>query len=309
MHDLLFRLSSIYSLKDGGGFTKNMNRRILCVDDEDRFLEDLETFLLPKGFEVIKALNSEEALKELNKEKIDLAILEAHMPKLDGFELCRILKTDENYMNIPVFLTADLPLTEERIKGIEAGAEDIFSKPFNPVEILERIKTLFSAKQPKERRLGELLIDMNFINEKELQEGLRVAKERKIKLGEALISLGAIDKDHIYWALSNQLKMNYIELSPEMMDRKLIKEFPITTLQKFQCLPLYETDWETHFAIADPADQNALRAIKELNPLKGSRFHLALPKKIDNILEAMKGKLAPSSDVSRPPKGKTLYGR
>jgi DNA-binding response OmpR family regulator len=281
-----------------------MRPKILCLDDENKFLEDLEIFLLPNGFDLIKALNSEEALEELKKEKIDLAILDAHMPKLDGFELCRIIKTDENYMNIPVILTADLPLTEERIKGIEAGAEDIFLKPFNPVEILERIKTLFSVKQPKEKRLGELLIDMNFINEEELKEGLRIAKERRIKLGEALISLGAIDKDHIYWALSNQLKMSYIELSSEMIDRKLIREFSIATLEQLQCLPLYETDWETHFAIADPADQNALRAIKGLNPLKGSRLHLALPEKIDKILEAMKGELAPSSDVSGQPKGK-----
>lgn len=278
-----------------------MNPKILCVDDETAFLEDLETLLLPNGFEVIKALNSEEALKELSREKIDLVILDAQMPKLDGFELCRIIKTDENYMNIPVILTADLPLTEDRIKGIEAGAEDIISKPLDPVEALERAKTLISTKKSKERRLGELLMDMNFINEGELQEGLRIAKERKIKLGEALISMGTLDKDHIYWALSNQLKMNYIELSPEMIDSKLIREFPFATLEQLQCLPLYETAWETHFAISDPTDQDALRAVKELNPLKGSRLHLALPEKIGKILEAVKQELASSSKAGGPP--------
>ena len=272
-----------------------MKPKILCVDDEMTILESLDLLLSPNGYEVIKALSCEEALERLKAEKVNLALLDAQMPKLDGYELCRILKTDEKYMNIPVILAAEAAITEDRIKGIEAGAEDFISKPFDPPELLERIKTLLHPKQPNERRLGELLLDMHFINEAELQEALKIAKEKKIKLGEALIFMGAIDQDHIYWALSNQLKMNYIELSHEMIDSQLVKEFSLAKLEKFQCLPLYETIAETHFAIADPTDQDGLRAIRELNPLKRIRLHLAMPDKIHKILERIKQELSSPS--------------
>jgi CheY-like chemotaxis protein len=272
-----------------------MKPKILCVDDEMTGLKNLDLLLSPNGYEVIQALSCEEALERLKGEKVNLALLDTQMPRLDGYELCRILKTDERYMNIPVILAAEAAITEDRIKGIEAGAEDFISKPFDPPELLERIRTLLHPKQPNERRLGELLLDMHFINEAELQEALKIAKEKKIKLGEALIFMGAIDQDHIYWALSNQLKMNYIELSYDMIDSKLVGEFSLAKLEKVQCLPLYETIAETHFAIADPTNQDGLRAIRELNPLKRIRLHLAMPEKIHKILERIK------QEVSSPP--------
>jgi CheY-like chemotaxis protein len=272
-----------------------MKPKILCVDDEMTALKNLDLLLSPNGYEVIQAFSCEEALERLKGEKVNLALLDAQMPKLDGFEFCRILKTDERTMNIPVILAAEAAITEDRIKGIEAGADDFISKPFDPPELLERIKTLLHPKQPNERRLGELLLDMHFINEAELQAALKIAKEKKIKLGEALIFMGAIDQDHIYWALSNQLKMNYIELSYDMIDSQLVREFSLAKLERFQCLPLYETIAETHFAIADPTDQDGLRAIRELNPLKRIRLHLAMPEKIHKILERIK------QEVSSPP--------
>ncbi len=269
-----------------------MTPKILCVDDEVTTLRNLELLLSPKGYEVIPALSCEEALEKIKGERVDLALLDGQMPKLDGYELCRILKTDERTMNIPVLLAAEAAITEDRIKGIEAGAEDFIAKPFDPPELLERIRALLHPKQPGERRLGELLLDLHFIDEGELQEALRIAKEKKIKLGEALISMGAIDQDHIYWALSNQLKMNYIELSYEMIDVQLVREFSLAKLEKLQCLPLYETNAETHFAIADPTDPEGLRAIRELNPLKRIRLHLAMPEKVHKILEKIKPELS-----------------
>ncbi len=279
-----------------------MRPKILCVDDEKAILEGLDLLLSQNGYEVMKARSCEEALERLKAEMADLALLDTQIPGLDGYEFCRVLKTDERTMNIPVILTAEAAITEDRIKGIESGAEDFISKPFESPELLGRIKALLHPKQPNIRRLGELLLDMHFISEAELQAGLKISKEKKIKLGEALIFMGSIDQDHIYWTLSNQLKMNYIELSYEMIDSRLVAEFSLGKLEKCQCLPLYETMGETHFAIADPTDQDRLQAIRELNPLKRVRLHLAMPDKIRGILEKMKEERSSPSPLPPPTK-------
>jgi DNA-binding response OmpR family regulator len=264
--------------------------RILCVDDQPEILNFLEAMLLLKGYEVIKAENGEEALEKLKEERVDLVILDVKMPKMDGFEACRRIKEDDCYRNIPVVIITGLTANKERIKGIEAGAEDFISKPFDPEEILARIKMLLKAKSIVKRRIGELFIEMGFINEEQLQKALKVAEEQNIKVGEALYSMGALDKDHIYWVLSNQMNMTYLELSPEMIDKELIIQFSIDTLEELLCLPLYETMGEIHFAISDPTDHQIVKKIKSLKPEKTVQLHLALPEKIMNILNLFKGK-------------------
>ena len=210
---------------------------------------------------------------------------------MNGFELCRRIKGDERYKDIPVIIITGLTETKDRIKGIEAGAEDFISKPFDPTEILARIKMLLKAKTIHERRIGELFIEMGFINEEQLQKALKVAEEQNMKVGEALYSMGALDKDHIYWVLSNQMNMNYVELSPEMIDKELITQFSIDTLEELLCLPLYETMEEIHFAISDPTDHNIVKKIKSLKPEKTVQLHLALPEKIMDILNLFKERI------------------
>jgi len=262
--------------------------RILCIDDEPEILKFLEAVLVPKGYEVIKAENGEEALEKLKEERVDLVISDVRMPQLDGFEVCRRIKEDKEHRNIPVILITGLTAKEDRVKGIEAGAEDFVSKPIDVAEVLARIKMLLKVKVRHERRIGELFVEMGFITEDQLQEALKVAKEQNIKVGEALYSMGALDKDHIYWVLSNQLNMNYVELSPAMIDKELIGQFSIETLEQLQCLPLYETLEEIHLAIADPMDQKIAKKVKSLRPEKVVQLHLALPEKIMDILNLFK---------------------
>jgi DNA-binding response OmpR family regulator len=275
----------------GGGCMAITKPTILCVDDQPEILNFLEAMLLPKAYEVIKAENGLEALEKLNEQRVDLVILDVKMPKMDGFEACRRIKEDDRYRNIPVVMITGITANKERIKGIEAGAEDFISKPFDPEEILARIKMLLKAKSIDKRRIGELFVDMGFINEEQLQKALTIAEEQNIKVGEALYTMGALDKDHIYWVLSNQMNMNYLELSPEMIDKELIIQFSIDTLEELLCLPLYETAEEIHFAISDPTDQQIVKKIKSLRPEKTVQLHLALPEKIMDILNLYKGKL------------------
>ncbi|MBM4348254.1 MAG: response regulator, partial [Deltaproteobacteria bacterium] len=262
--------------------------KILCVDDEPEILKFLEAVLVPKGYEVIKSENGEEALEKFQEEKIDLVISDVMMPKLDGFEVCRRIKGDQHSKNIPVILITGLTAKEDRVKGIEAGAEDFISKPIDPREVLARINMLLKVKELHEKKIGELFVEMGFITEQQLQKALKIAREQNIKVGEALYSMGALDKDHIYWVLSNQLNMTYVELSSEMIDADLIKQFSVDLLEELKCLPLYETSGEIHFAIAEPTDQKIVKRVKNLKPGKVVQLYLALPEKIMDILNFFK---------------------
>jgi len=122
-------------------------KRILCADDEPANLKLLEAVLVPRGYEVIKVQNGREALEKIGKLNIDLALLDVMMPEMNGFEVCRAIKNDERYRNIPIVMITALTSKKDRIKGIEAGAEDFISKPFDQAEVVARIKMLLRMKE------------------------------------------------------------------------------------------------------------------------------------------------------------------
>jgi len=116
--------------------------RVLCVDDEPHNLSLLEAMLTPRGYEVVLVQNGPEALEKIAAERIDICLLDVMMPEMDGFEVCRRIKADDRHRNIPVVMITIYADRENRIKGIEAGAEDFIAKPFDSTEVLARIKML-----------------------------------------------------------------------------------------------------------------------------------------------------------------------
>lgn len=125
--------------------------RILCVDDEPLNISLLEAVLSPRGYDVVSASNGLEALEKIRTERVDICLLDVMMPGMDGYEVCRRIKSDENHDNIPVIMITALADRENRIRGIEAGAEDFISKPFDASEVLARIKMLLHVKALNER--------------------------------------------------------------------------------------------------------------------------------------------------------------
>ncbi len=126
-----------------------MNRRtarILCVDDEPLNLSLLEAMLSPRGYDVVTAVDGPMALQKMRTQRIDICLLDVMMPGMDGFEVCRRIKSDEEYGAIPVVMITALADTEHRIRGIESGAEDFISKPFDTAEVLARIAMLLHVK-------------------------------------------------------------------------------------------------------------------------------------------------------------------
>jgi PAS domain S-box-containing protein len=119
---------------------------ILIVDDQTENIELLEAYLVPQGYEVLKAEDGEAALKTIRENAVDLALLDVMMPEIDGFEVCKRIKGDERLRNIPVVMITALSAKEDRIKGIEAGAEDFISKPIDKKEVLARVRMLLKMK-------------------------------------------------------------------------------------------------------------------------------------------------------------------
>lgn len=125
--------------------------RILCVDDEPANLRLLEATLVPEGYEVVTAENGREALERISEQRIDVLLLDVTMPEMNGFDVCRRIKGNELYRNIPVVMITALRSKEDRIKSIEAGAEDFISKPFDKDEVLARIEMLLKVKNLNDR--------------------------------------------------------------------------------------------------------------------------------------------------------------
>jgi response regulator RpfG family c-di-GMP phosphodiesterase len=124
---------------------------ILCADDVPVNIKMLEVMLARDGYNVVTADNGQTALSMLTERKPDIALLDVMMPEVDGFEICRTIKNDEQLRHIPVVLITALSSTQNRVKGIEAGADDFITKPFDRGEVLARIKMLLKMKDLNDR--------------------------------------------------------------------------------------------------------------------------------------------------------------
>lgn len=121
-------------------------QKILCVDDEPKNLKLAADLLQLWGYDVVTAGDGEAALEVLQTTKPDLILLDVMMPKLDGYEVCRRIKSAKETQFIPVVMLTALSEKEDRIKGIEADADDFISKPFDKEELKARVKSLLRIK-------------------------------------------------------------------------------------------------------------------------------------------------------------------
>ena len=163
--------------------------RILCVDDEPANLKLLEAALIPRGYEVIKAKNGEEALERIKGQEIDLILLDVMMPKIDGFEVCKKIKENPLTQLIPVVMVTALADKESRIKGLEKGANDFLTKPVDSSELMVRVKNLLRVKEFEDflKKHNEILEKEVRMRTYELQIALTDLTESNEKLKEAYI--------------------------------------------------------------------------------------------------------------------------
>jgi two-component system alkaline phosphatase synthesis response regulator PhoP len=116
--------------------------KILVVDDEIYIVHILDFSLGMEGYEVVTALDGEQALEKLKQEKPDLIVLDIMMPKLDGYEVCKAIKSDPETRQIPVILLSAKGRNVDQKMGFDVGADDYITKPFSPRKLVERINQL-----------------------------------------------------------------------------------------------------------------------------------------------------------------------
>jgi two-component system phosphate regulon response regulator OmpR len=118
---------------------ENRKNHILVVDDDNRIRDLLKDYLFENNYIVSTAENADQAKERLGYLKFDIIILDVMMPGLNGYELTKEIKKQ---IKVPIILLTAKGEVENRIKGLELGADDYISKPFEPKELLLRIKTL-----------------------------------------------------------------------------------------------------------------------------------------------------------------------
>ncbi len=169
--------------------------RLLVVDDTPNNVKLLSDLLRARGYEVATAASGLEALARVETERPDLVLLDVVMPEMSGYEVCRRIRANPATTTLPVVMVTALDPAEERLKGIEAGADDFLSKPINQPELLARVRSLLRIKA-----LHDELVALNHTLERRVTEQVaqleRLGRLKRFfspQLAELIVSGGAED--------------------------------------------------------------------------------------------------------------------
>lgn len=142
---------------------------ILIVDDEEDILELIEFNLVREGYRVTGVLTGEDAIKTIQKEKIDLMVLDLMLPGIDGFEVTKQIKNNPGIPDVPIIILSAKGEEADVVTGLELGADDYVSKPFSPKILIARVRSLLRRKtssktkepekQPQQINIFGIMID------------------------------------------------------------------------------------------------------------------------------------------------------
>lgn len=228
-----------------------MTARILVVDDVPANVKLLEARLLAEYFEVLSAFSGVDALEACENGKVDVVLLDVMMPEMDGFEVCRRIKSDPATQHIPVVMVTALDQMADRVRGLEAGADDFLTKPVNDLQLMTRVKSLV--------RLKTLTDELR----------LRAATTRNIGI-EELLSRRNVAAE----AEASILLVDERSHSAERISRMLRGRYAVSTASDPQAafFQAAEGDFDCVVVSTSFADYDPLRLCSQLRTLDRTRF-------------------------------------
>ena len=146
------------------GVSKLARQTILVVDDDQKTVATIQLYLEREGFQVITAFDGKEAIKQQGHQKPDLIILDLMLPEVTGLEVCRQLRT---HTDVPIIMLTARTTENDKLRGLNLGADDYVAKPFSPRELVARVRTILRRVQPREERgpkvlqVGDVVLDFN----------------------------------------------------------------------------------------------------------------------------------------------------
>ena len=173
-----------------------MAKRILLVDDEPLIIKGLRFTLEQEGYEILTASDGEEALEVFHSEPVDLVLLDVMLPKLDGIQVCQRIRESSN---VPILMLTAKGEDMDKILGLEYGADDYMTKPFNILEVKARIKTVLRrVSQPVANEEKKIIrvhdMEVNIVN-------------RSVTLGGKEVRLTAKEFDLLQLFITNRGKV------------------------------------------------------------------------------------------------------
>ncbi len=198
------------------------NFHILVVDDDDKIKSLIKQFLIEKGFIVSTASNAEEAKKKIDIFDFNLMILDVMMPGQSGYELTREIKQSRN---IPIILLTAKGEVENRIHGLELGADDYLGKPFEPKELLLRIKNIIKSNVSNEvlesSKIGDAELNLSKMTIKLNQKIQKINSSEKRVLLKMLASPGKIFSRNEIGKISKISKERSIDVMITRLRKKI----------------------------------------------------------------------------------------
>lgn len=139
-----------------------MNRKILVVDDDRKTVDLIKLYLEKDGYRVLAAFDGQQALELARQKRPDLIVLDLMLPQVDGLDVCRILRAESG---VPIIMLTARTTEEDKLLGLDLGADDYVTKPFSPREVVARVKAVLRRSQPhappQEIKVGELVLDLD----------------------------------------------------------------------------------------------------------------------------------------------------
>ncbi|MDX8527567.1 PleD family two-component system response regulator [Mesorhizobium sp. MSK_1335] len=228
-----------------------MTARILVVDDIPANVRLLEVRLLAEYFEVLTANNGQDAIETCENGKVDVVLLDVMMPDMDGFEVCKRLKSDPATSHIPVVMITALDQVSDRVRGLEAGADDFLTKPVNDLQLMTRVKSLVRLKS--------------------LTDELRLRSSTTRNIGiEELLSRDFATEDVKPKVLLIDERRSSVERIRKMLRHSA--ELDVATDPNAGFFQAAETAYECVLISTAFADFDALRLCSQLRSLDRTRF-------------------------------------